>query len=126
MAGHGEKLTRKQEVAIANLLTATNLTAAAEQTGVSERTLIRWLQKEGFQDAYREARRQVVQHAVVQIQQACEEAVSTLRQIMTETGLPASARVSAARAVLDSAFKAVELEDLEVRLQRLEAGRPEV
>jgi hypothetical protein len=41
--------------------------------------------------------------------------------IMQDSTAPASARVSAAKTVLDTAVKAVELEDLEQRLAALEA-----
>ncbi len=120
MAGHGEKLSRKQDQAIAALLAASNIPDAAVQAGVGERTLYRWLQDAVFQRAYREARRQVVQHAIVQVQHACEGAVATLRAVMENADAPASARVSAARVVLDTSIKAVELEDIEQRLVALE------
>ena len=70
MKGHGEKLSRKQEQAIANLLVAPTIATAAQQTGIGEPTLYRWLKDENFQTAYRTARRQVVQHAIVQVQGA--------------------------------------------------------
>jgi len=43
-----------------------------------------------------------------------------LRDVMNDTESPASARVSAARAILEIAVKAVELEDLEARIEELE------
>ncbi len=121
MIGHGEKLTRKQDQAIAALITCPSMLDAARQSGVAEVTLYRWLKLEVFQRAYREARRQVVQQAIVQIQGVCAEAVATLRAIMQDSTAPASARVSAAKTVLDTAVKAGELEDLEQRLAALEA-----
>lgn len=125
MIGHGEKLTRTQEKAIAALLTCPSILDAARQSGVAEVTLYRWLKLEAFQTSYREARRQVVQQAIVQVQDACGEAVKTLRAIMQESAAPASARVSAAKTILDTAVKAVELEDIEQRLASLEAQSQE-
>lgn len=121
MTGHGEKLTRKQDQAIAALIACPSILDAARQSGVAVETLYRWLKLETFQTAYRDARRQVVQQAIVQVQQATGEAVTTLRAIMQDGTAPASARVSAAKTVLDTAVKAVELEDLEQRLAALEA-----
>jgi hypothetical protein len=121
MAGHGEKRHHKQERAIAALLVAPSVMAAAQQIGVNENTLLRWLKDAAFQTTYRDARRQVVQQAIAQVQQATSEAVATLRAIMSNGDAPASARVSAAKAVLETALKAVELEDIEQRLQALEA-----
>ena len=123
MQGHGEKLTRKQEQAIAALLAAPSVGEAAQQTGVSEPTLYRWLKHDAFQTAYRAARREVVRQAVAHLQRASGEAVHTLQAIMGNAEAPASARVSAARTVLDTAIKAVELEDLEARIAMLEQQR---
>ncbi|MGH8060031.1 MAG: hypothetical protein ACREOH_22810 [Candidatus Entotheonellia bacterium] len=83
-------------------------------------TLRRWLGRQDFQAAYRQARREAVSQAVAHLQQVCGEAVETLRSIMRNARTPASARVTAARAVLDLAIRAVELEDLEARIQALE------
>ena len=94
-----------------------SLQAAAAASGINEKTLRRWLRDDAvFQTAYREARRQVVQQAIVQVQQATGEAVETLRQVMQAADAPASAKVSAAKTILETAVKAVELEDLEPAL----------
>jgi hypothetical protein len=54
------------------------------------------------------------------LQQVCGEAVIALRTVMTNPTARESARVSAARAVLELALRAVEFEDLEARMQVLE------
>ena len=120
MKGHGEKLSRKQEALISALLTAPSLADAAQTAGIGEVTAWRWLKDATFQAAYREARRAVVQHAITQVQQATGEAVETLRRVMQDPEAPASAKVSAAKNILDTAVKAVELEDLEARITALE------
>jgi hypothetical protein len=91
------------------------------QIGIGERTLLRWLQEDrAFQAAYRTARRHVVQHAVAQVQQATRLAVDTLCHVMQDPEAPASARVSAAKTILETAVKGVELEELEARITALE------
>jgi DNA-binding MurR/RpiR family transcriptional regulator len=120
MRGPGEKLTRKQEVAIAALLTAPTIADAAHAVSISEPTLWRWLQRKDFQTAYRKARREAVSQAVAYLQRVAGEAVDTLRVVMRDSQKPASARISAARAVLELAIRGIELEDLEARLQVLE------
>ena len=126
MSGHGDKLSRKQEHGISALLLQPTLVDAATTIGVDERTLRRWLREHGqFQTAYRDARRAVVQHAIAQMQRATGEAVETLRNIMQDPEAPASARVSAAKAILDTAIKGIEIDDLEARIATLEAwGAP--
>jgi hypothetical protein len=123
MTGHGEKVSRKQEQAIMALIACPSITEAATQSGLAEVTLRRWLKQEDFQTAYRAARRTVVQHAIVQVQRATGEAVETLRAVMHDSESPASARVSAAKTILDTAIKAVELEDLEQRITALETAQ---
>src|SRR4029450_2486185 len=123
MIGHGEKLSRKQDQVITALVTCASITEAAAQCGLADVTLRRWLKQEPFQAAYREARRAVVQHAIVQVQRATGEAVETLRSVMQDSEASASARVSAAKTILETAVKAVELEDLEARIVALEAAQ---
>ena len=85
-------------------------------------TLWRWLQLDGFRDEYQKARRDAVARAIDQVQRAAAGAVQTLEGVMSDEQAPASARVSAAKTVLDSALKAVELEDVQGRLQALESA----
>jgi hypothetical protein len=121
MSGHGEKLSRKQEATISALLTQGTLAEAASLAGIGEATLRRWLQRDDFQAAYRRARREAVSQAVAHVQRVSGEAVDTLRTIMNDDEKPASARVTAARVILEMSIKAVELEDLDARIAALEA-----
>ncbi len=52
-----QNLGRKQEEAIAALLSQRNIEDAARVAGVGVRTLLRWLKLPEFDAAYREARR---------------------------------------------------------------------
>ena len=121
MKGHGEKLSRKQDTFISALLTTPTLADAAHTVGIGEVTAWRWLKEPTVQTAYREVRRAVVTQAIAQVQRATGEAVETLRAVMQDPEAPASAKVSAARTILETAVKAVELEDLEARIAALEA-----
>ena len=120
MPGHGEKLSRKQEAALSALLTQPTIAEAAAQVSVNESTLRRWLKDRGFQAAYREARRQVVQHTIIQVQLASGEAVETLRTIMNNPEASSSVRLNAAKAILVLVIKTVEIDDMEDRLHALE------
>jgi hypothetical protein len=125
MSAASEPLSRKQAQTIAALLACPTLAQAAQQGGIAEATLHRWLKEEAFQQAYRDARRYVVQQAIVQVQQATGEAVTTLRTVMQDPASTSSAKVSAARTILETALRAVELEDIEQRLAALEAQTKE-
>ena len=117
--GHGDKLNRKQEQAIAALLSASSIKAAAAICDMAEVTLWRWLQLSDFQTAYRAARRQIVERAVSELQAACGEAVETLkRNLHCEN--PA-VEIRAAQIILEQAIKGVELVDLQERVEHLES-----
>lgn len=118
--GHGEKGSRKKELYIACLLTEPNIREAAKKAGISESTGWTWLQDPGFQEEYREARRMAVSQAIAQLQQASTQAVATLCEVMADPEATPASRVSAAKTTLEMAIKAVELEDLAVRLEKLE------
>ena len=120
MKGHGTKYPRKKEQAIVALLSQSSMADAAQVAGVSETTLWRWLQEEEFCQSYREAKRRVVDQAVSRLQQLTGQAVNTLGRVMASPLGRASTQVTAARVVLDMALKAVEMEDLAVRIERLE------
>jgi len=61
----------------------------------------------------------VVRESAARVQQASPAAVSTLLEIMADPAAPASTRVRAADSVLDPAAKAIEIEDIEARVDRL-------
>ena len=120
MTGHGQKLSRKKEQAIAALLSQPSIGGAAKKIGIGEKTLFRWLRLDDFQKEYKNARRQVIDQTIAQIQSVMSEAVQTLLNVMSDDAAPASAKVSAARALLDIGFKVVEIEDLENRIEKIE------
>lgn len=120
MNGHGTKLKRKLEEAVAAMLTQRNVEEAARSVGVSAATLMRWQKLPEFQTAYREARRAAFGQAISRLHQASGAAVSTLLKVMVEPGTPASARIRAADCVLDHAKQTIELEDVEARVAALE------
>ena len=120
MVRHGEKLSRKKEDAIAALLTCKTVAEAAEVASIGQNTLFRWLRMEDFKTAYRNARKEVVAQAIAQIQNGLSDAVKTLTDIMKDNKAPASARVAAGKIMLDMAIRAIETEDLEARITKIE------
>jgi len=120
MKGHGQKLTQNKEKLIAALLSQSSIGAAARATGVGEVTVHRWLRDEGFQRAYRAARSEVVRQVIGQMQRDSSRAAHVLMVIAEDGDAPASARVSAARSILDIAVKAIEIDDLTNRVEALE------
>jgi hypothetical protein len=120
MTGHGSKLGRKKELAIAALLSQRNHEEAARVVGISSKTLVRWLKLPEFQAAYQEARRAAFAQSVARLQQASSAAVSTMLKTMLDGNAPAPSRVRAAANVLNLALRAMEIEDIAGRVSKLE------
>src|ERR1700693_2489147 len=123
MTGHGAKFGRKQEEAIAALLSHRSIEDAAQAINVAPRTLLRWLQVAEFKAAYREARWEAVSQGVARIQQATGAAGVTILKLMTDPNVPAAVRLRAAECVFAMAVKGIETEDLETRVAELERER---
>jgi hypothetical protein len=123
VVGHGQKLGRKQETAIAALLSQRTVEEAARVAGIGARTLFRWLELAEFREAYLRARRLAFEQASARLQQATGVAVTVMLTLLLDPKAPAASRVRAAHSVLDMAAKALELEDIEVRLRRLEEAQ---
>lgn len=113
-------LPAKQELALRAVISRPTLKEAAQAAGVSETTLWRYMQDDEFSRRLREARREAVNHAVIRLQRASSDAVTVLGDIMMSESAPASARITAARAVLDYSMRAVETDDLKARIEELE------
>ena len=120
MVGHGQKLGRKKEEAIAALLTHRNIDEAARAIGIGATTLWRWQKLPEFQTAYRDARRAAYGQAVARLQQGTSAAATTLLKTMIDPNAPASVRLRAAEAIFNHAAKAIEIEDVEARVAELE------
>lgn len=118
----GAKLPARQEAVLAALLAQPTIKEAAESAGVSETTAWRYLRDEKFRERYRTAQRQCIEHIIVRVRQDAAAAVSALREIVDDRMAPTGSRVQAARAILETVFKAVEVSDMEGRMDALEAN----
>jgi hypothetical protein len=120
MKAPGGKFGRKKEEAVAALLTQRNIEEAAKTAGIGANTLLRWLKVPEFQAAYCEARRAAFGQAIARLQQGTSAAATTLLKVLIDPNTPASVKVRAAEAIFNHAAKAIEIEDIEARLELLE------
>lgn len=119
MKAPGGKFGRKQEDAIAALLTQRNIEEAAKVAGIGANTLLRWLKVPEFQKAYREARRAAFSQSIARLQQGTS-AATTLIKLLLDPNTPASVRARVADSIFAHASKAIEIEDIEGRVSELE------
>jgi hypothetical protein len=117
--GHGDKLDRLQEQALAALLEKPTIGEAAAAIAVNEKTLRGWLKDPAFAAAYRETRREWVLAAVGRPQAATGTAVDTLLTV-AKSGAKDSDRVRGAVALLGHALRG--LNDADALEGEREAG----
>jgi len=120
MTGHGAKLGRKKEEAIAALLVHRNTEEAARAVGIAPKTLLRWQQIPEFQSAFRAAKWAAYSQSIGRLHQMSTAAVSTLGKVMVDPSTPPAVKVRAADSILNHTVKAVETEIVETRLTELE------
>jgi hypothetical protein len=116
---HRGKKAGKLHLFVTALLSHACVEDAARAAGISHRTAWRWMRDEAVLAHLREARRDVMNHAMTRLQEAAVGAVDCLCEVQ-RTGESESARVSAARTILEQALRAVELGDIQERLEKLE------
>ena len=119
-------MNERQLRALAALLTEPNQEEAAKKAGVSSRTIRNYLTDPEFSGAYRAAHEQLVTDATQQIQRGLSSAVNTLREISEDPNAGKTARVSAARALLEHGLRYTEAVNILDRLQALEDATKEM
>lgn len=118
--GNHSDLTDKQRRAIVALLSEPTTKRAAEVAKVGETTVHRWLNDPVFSAALKESRARVFESTLAALQGASARAVETLLDVMKDKKAQASARVSAAKTVLELAIKGRDQLELGERLAYLE------
>ncbi len=112
------KAAVRRQLAIAALLSSPSIKVAAGVLGCSESSLYRLLRRPEFKAAYETAARSVTQAAVGQLQGATLEAVGVLRNALAAD--MTADRIRAATVILDRAFQAVELAEVQAKLREVE------
>ncbi len=118
-------MTPNKEKLLAALLTSRTKKEAAAAAGISDRTMRSYFEDKEFCQRYREAFAGVVQDATRRAQQLLEPALSTLQTVMEDEEIPAQARITAARSIIDYSMRLTEQNDIMRQLDELEAWRRE-
>ena len=113
-------LTPKMRRAIDALLTCRTQTEAAQKAGISRQTLRKYRKNPEFEAEYNEAARGVLEDAKTQAAAGLGPAVDALIKIVIDDEAQDTARVSAARAVLEYSVRLCEYVDIARRLEKLE------
>lgn len=119
-------MTPNEERALSALLTSQTKLEAAEKAGITDRTMRRYFENPEFCQRYREAFAGVVQDATRRAQQLLEPALSTLQTVMEDEEIPAQARITAAKSIIDYSLKLTEQADILEQLRELERWKEEL
>ncbi len=112
------KITNQEKVLVA-LLETPSIRDAAKLSGISEATIYNYLKDKEFLTEYRNARRQTVESAIAQMQNAASEAVETLRRNLTCENSAVETRT--AQIIFENSIRGLELTDILSRLEVLES-----
>jgi ACT domain-containing protein len=113
-------LTGKKLKAIEALIACDTIDEACTVCGISRTTMYRYLKEPLFDKELKVAKRQLINRAILRLQQTCGDATRALAEICRDKKAPPSSRVSAAKEILSSALKSIELEEIEERIKNLE------
>lgn len=116
-----QPLSPPQARAIEALLAHETQAEAAKAARVGQRSIRRWLTQEGFRAALARQRSRLLEDAGAVLARGASRAAASLVKMACGDMKAASPRVAAARAVLDIALRAAELDDVMKRLAELEA-----
>ncbi len=119
-------MTPNKEKLLAALLTSRSKKEAAAAAGIAERTMRTYFEDPEFCQRYREAFAGVVQDATRRAQQLLEPALSTLQTVMEDEEIPAQARITAAKSIIDYSLKLTEQADILEQLRELERWKEEL
>lgn len=115
-----DKLNKRQENFLANLLMTGNVAKAAELANVSRGQGYKYLKDSVFKRVYRERRSEQLKEATALLQVASIKAVKVLTEIMEDETVTPYARQQAANTILTTAYKAVEAVEIVEQLEVLE------
>lgn len=119
-------MTPKKQKALLALLANPTKEKAAAAAGITSKTLRAYLADPEFQSEYKKAFAGLVEDATRQAQQAIAPALSTLREVVEDSGEGTQFRISAARSILEYSLKLTEQNDIITKLQELEAEMADI
>ena len=111
------KETNKEKV-LSALIETSSVREAAKVSGISEATIYNYLRDPEFKNTYRDARRQTVESAIAQMQNAASEAVERLKELQHCENPAVAARC--AQIIFENSVKGMETTDILERLEKIE------
>lgn len=117
-------MTKNQDKALAALMTSPTIKAAAAAAGVDYRTMRRYLEDPEFLAEYKMMTSEMLSDAKMRAKQLLNPALETLGDICTNKKAKETARVAAAKAILEWSTRLNELTEIMEMLEALEHDKP--
>lgn len=115
------ELSDTQMRALTALLSGKNVPESAQAAGVDPSTVRRWVREDtNFNEALAAGRREALWRAMNVMADAVYVAVETVVKVMKNSRANPHVRLAAARVILETMTKWLELQDFDQRLRRLE------
>ena len=115
-----QDLKPKQVQLLEAYLTEPSFEASYKKVGLSKPTALKYRNDPAFKQAYTVSKRKMMEEVTTRLQQASFEAVDVLREVMNDVDSTPTARIQGAKAVIENAYKGIELEDISLRLEAIE------
>ena len=119
MNASAETLTPRQQLVIAELLSSPSVEEGCRRAKVAKATVYGWLKNPIFQAELKRQREAVVEQAFNRLKAGMSQAVDKLLALLHAEG-QLGIQLRAAQTLVDQGIKAVELQDLESRIEALE------
>ncbi len=116
--GTGNTLTRKQEKIIDTVLLHKTIEEGARAAGISKTSLYDYLHQPAFREAFESRRKEVVEYGLHELKMAVSEAAHVMRCLLESER--ESVRLKAATEILNHVGRFMEIEDIQLRLLKLE------
>ena len=116
----GSMLNQRQERFLKAMLETTSIEQACAVASITKNTAYKYLKDETFMKEYRALRRELMQQVTATLQKSSSDAVKTLNEVMLDVDSTPNSRVQAAKNILEMAYRSLELDDIQERLEVIE------
>lgn len=116
-----DELNQRQERFLKAMLSTASIDEACKVANINRNTGYKYLKDEKFLRVYRVLRREAMQQVTARLQKVSEQAVETLQEVMLDSENTPGSRVQAAKNVLDVAYRSLELDDVQARIEEIES-----
>lgn len=111
-------LSKKQQRALPILLSASSIAQGCRRAGINRDTMYEWLKQDSFRLAYNTGSCEVAQDGINSLNLLVSESVEVLRKLLAARS--EAVRLKASLAVIDSALKGIEFDELAEKLEEIQ------